>query len=168
MPKQIPLLFSRTSLAGLIPSRMLCGISNASYRFVKVKISFFSLKKSLFFPSQIKFVGHDVCEHGNRPAQSRRNLLQTWPLFQVCRDIHSFVGFILFYASYIPNAELRMSKLRELMKIPHEDSVVQLSTDKHYAERDDMLQALLANPKTPLVIDITSPKAPFWLAVVFP
>ena len=38
-----------------------------------------SLKTSFFFPSRIKFVGHDVCDDGNRPAQSKDNLLKIWP-----------------------------------------------------------------------------------------
>ena len=36
-----------------------------------------SLKKSLFCPERIEFVGHDVCENGNRPAQSKHKLLKT-------------------------------------------------------------------------------------------
>ena len=49
-----------------------------------------SLKKSLFCPKRIDFVGHDVCENGNRPAQSKHQLLKTWPNFQIARDIASF------------------------------------------------------------------------------
>ena len=30
-----------------------------------------SLKKCLFCPERMEFVGHDVCENGNRPAQSK-------------------------------------------------------------------------------------------------
>ena len=104
------------------------------------------LKKSLFFLSRIEFVGHDVCENGNRPAQSKNNLLKTWPKFRVVRDIHIFVGFILFYAAYIPNAELRMFKLRELMKLPYEGSMALLATAEHYTKQNDMLQVLLADP----------------------
>ena len=61
------------------------------------------------------------------------------------QDIYSFVGFILFYAAYVPNAELAMSKLRELMKLPYEDSMVLLAIAKQYAEQNNMLQALLAD-----------------------
>ena len=32
------------------------------------------------------------------------------------------------------------------MKLPYEDSVTLLATAEHYAERNDMLQALLADP----------------------
>ena len=40
-----------------------------------------SLKKSLFFPARIEFVGHDVYDNGNRPSQSKNNSLRTWLRF---------------------------------------------------------------------------------------
>ena len=63
---------------------------------------FLSLKKCLFCPNRMEFVGHDVCENGNRPAQSKRGLLKTWPKFEVVRDVASFLGFLNFYSMYIP------------------------------------------------------------------
>ena len=36
-----------------------------------------SLKKCLFCPKRMEFVGHDVCADGNRPAQSKHSLLKT-------------------------------------------------------------------------------------------
>jgi hypothetical protein len=38
-----------------------------------------SLKKSFIFPKQFKFIGNDVCPDGNHPAQSKHQLLTTWP-----------------------------------------------------------------------------------------
>ena len=35
------------------------------------------LKKCLFCPERIEFAGHDVCENGNQPAQSKHDLLRT-------------------------------------------------------------------------------------------
>ena len=69
------------------------------------------LKKSFFFPSRIEFFGHDVCDDGNRPAQSKDNLLKTWPKFQTVRDVASSIGYIIFYASDLLNTEVHMSKL---------------------------------------------------------
>ena len=86
------------------------------------------------------FVRMGIVQHNRRTISLRR------PKFTVVQDIHSFVGFILFYAVYTPDAELRMSKLRELMKLPYGDYVALLATAKHYAEQNDMLQALLADP----------------------
>ena len=36
-----------------------------------------SLKKSFIFPKRFEFVGNDVCPDGNRPAQSKHQLLQS-------------------------------------------------------------------------------------------
>jgi hypothetical protein len=55
-----------------------------------------SLKKSLFFPQRSEFVGIDVCDDGNRPAQTKFQLLKTWPAFISVRCIASFVGLINF------------------------------------------------------------------------
>ena len=71
-----------------------------------------SLKKCLFCPERMEFVGHDVCTDGNRPAQSKHSLLKTWPPFKVARDIHSFLGFLNFYNNYIPYFEQRVEPLR--------------------------------------------------------
>ena len=40
-----------------------------------------SLKKCLFCPVRMEFVGHDLCEDGNRLAQSKHSLLKTLPTF---------------------------------------------------------------------------------------
>ena len=105
-----------------------------------------SLKKCLFFPPRIEFVGHDVCADGNRPAQTKRSLLNAWPIFKTVRDLHSFVGFLNFYGPYIPNMEMRISNLRELMKEELDTPLGTAYTSIHDAERADMLQALLADP----------------------
>ena len=38
-----------------------------------------SLRKSFIFPKRFEFIGNDVCPEGNRPAQSKHQLLKTWP-----------------------------------------------------------------------------------------
>lgn len=105
-----------------------------------------SLKKSFFFPDRVEFVGHDVCTNGNRPAMSKHALLKAWPKFITVRDVAGFVGFINFYSPYIPNCELRMSKLRGLLKLEYETRVEGHYTPAHEDEREDLLQALLADP----------------------
>ena len=90
-----------------------------------------SLNKSYFLPARIEFVGHDVCDDGNMPAQSKKNLLETWLNFKTVCDVSSFVGFVLFYVPYIPQAEVYMSKLRELMDLPYENRVDTIITQKH-------------------------------------
>jgi hypothetical protein len=66
-----------------------------------------NLHKCKFFPSRLEFVGIDVCADGNRPALSKRDLLRLWP---------NPVGFGQFYSRFIPNFELSITPLRELMK----------------------------------------------------
>jgi hypothetical protein len=56
-----------------------------------------SLKKSFIFPKRFEFVGNDVCPDGNRPAQSKHQLLQSWPSPEIVRDVAKFIGFAQFY-----------------------------------------------------------------------
>jgi hypothetical protein len=46
-----------------------------------------SLKKSFISPIQFEFVGNDVCPKGNRPAQSKHQLLESWPQPEIVRDV---------------------------------------------------------------------------------
>ena len=52
-----------------------------------------SLKKSFIFPKRFEFVGNDVSADGNRPAQSKHELLSTWPKPEIVRDVAKFIGF---------------------------------------------------------------------------
>ena len=72
-----------------------------------------SLKKCLFCPERMEFVRHDVCTNDNRPAQSKHSLLKSWPVFKIARDVSSLLGFMNFYATYIPWFEERAAPLRE-------------------------------------------------------
>ena len=105
-----------------------------------------SLRKSLFFPDRLEFVGIDVCADGNKPAQSKYNLLKTWPKPRTAQDIASFIGFIIFYAQFIPNIEHRIRKLRDLAKTDLATNIEDLWSDVHQAEMDDMINAILSEP----------------------
>jgi hypothetical protein len=59
----------------------------------------------------LEFVGVDVTIDGNRPAQSKRQLRQSWPIPTIVRDVASFVGFAVFYSNYIPLFEVRVKRL---------------------------------------------------------
>ena len=50
------------------------------------------LKKCLFFPARMEFVGVDSCLDGNRPAMSKSELYKNWPPFKVACDIALFLG----------------------------------------------------------------------------
>ena len=82
-----------------------------------------SVKKCILYKDKMKFVGHDVCDDGNRPAQSKRKLIENWPKFRIVRDLHSFMGFMNFFSYYIPNMELRVRGIRELMKRDMEENI---------------------------------------------
>jgi hypothetical protein len=73
-----------------------------------------SLRKSHIFPQQFKFVRNDICADGNHPAQSKHQLLSTWPKPELVKDIAKFIGFVQFYSKYINQFELQVTQLREL------------------------------------------------------
>ena len=64
-----------------------------------------SLKKYLFCPERMEFVGHDICINGKRPAQSKHSLLKSWLAFRTARFVALFLGFLNFYSTYIPYFE---------------------------------------------------------------
>ena len=66
------------------------------------------LRKSHIFPSRFEFVGIDVCADGNRPAQSKHTLLETWPAPETVRDVAKFIGFAQFYSRFIHNFEFTL------------------------------------------------------------
>jgi hypothetical protein len=82
-----------------------------------------SLAKCVWFPPRVEFVGIDVGIDGNRPAQSKHQLLSTWPQPTIVRDVASFVGFALFYSQFIPMFETRVKHLREIMLLEYTSPV---------------------------------------------
>ena len=75
-----------------------------------------TLRKSHFFPKHFEFVGIDVCDDGNCPAQSKHMLLKTWPAPELVRDVAKFIGFAQFYSRFIPKFEMRVASLRTITK----------------------------------------------------
>lgn len=76
----------------------------------------FNLLKSKFFPKRVEFVGIDVCDDGNRPAMSKRDLIKHWPKPVTVRDVAKFIGFGQFYSRFIPNFEIEIKPLRSILK----------------------------------------------------
>ena len=74
------------------------------------------LKKTHFFAEKIEFVGVDVSVKGNQPASSKATTLMTWKEPVTVRDIASFLGFVGFYARWIPNFELKALPLRRIIR----------------------------------------------------
>jgi hypothetical protein len=102
-----------------------------------------SLKKSKLFPQCFEFVGVDLCADGNRPAQSKHQLLQHWA---TPRDVSKFVGFLQFYSCFIPHFEVQISAFRELMKEDYASPLGFPWTPSHLAIFDEMWNALLDDP----------------------
>ena len=81
------------------------------------------MKKTHILPERFEFVGTDVCANGNQPAQSKHQLLESWPAPEIVRDLAKFVGFIIFYSQYIPHCEVRLKPLRLIMLNEYTDSI---------------------------------------------
>ena len=105
-----------------------------------------SLKKCLFCPDRMEFVGHDVCIDGNRPAMSKHALLKAWPPFKLARDVASFLGFLNFYSSYIPYFEQRVAPLRAMAKLEMDAPVENLMKTEQIDARKDMIDAIVSDP----------------------
>jgi len=106
-----------------------------------------SLQKSFVFPTRFEFVGNDVCPEGNRPAQSKHQLLESWPQPGIVRDVSKFIGFAQFYSKYIHYFELRVAPLRALTT-HHEytDQVSPIWIDACRRSFDDIRIAILSDP----------------------
>jgi hypothetical protein len=105
-----------------------------------------SLKKSSIFPKRVEFVGIYVCPDGNQPAMSRHQLLIHWPMPVVVCNVAKFVGFLQFYAQFIPNFEVRISPLRKIMRAEYTSPVGPAWTPAASAVFDEMQNAILSDP----------------------
>jgi hypothetical protein len=74
-----------------------------------------SLCKSCIFSKQFEFVGIDVCPDGNRPAMSKHQLVEHWPQPVFIRDVAKIVGLAQFYGKFIPQCELQIAPLCNLI-----------------------------------------------------
>ncbi len=74
-----------------------------------------SLKKLRIFPRRFEFVRVNIWPEGNRPAMSNHQLLQHWPMPLIVCNMAKFLGFVQFYSWFIPNFEVRISPLCEIM-----------------------------------------------------
>ena len=105
-----------------------------------------SLKKSHFFPKRLEFVGIDVSPDGNRPAMSKRNLIKQWPIPKLVRDIASFVGFLQFYSKFIPNFEICVKPLQQIMELEYTKAVGDLWTPEVQTTFDNLQGSILCDP----------------------
>jgi hypothetical protein len=106
-----------------------------------------SLKKSFIFPLQFEFAGNDVSPDGNRPDQTKHQLLESWPKPEIVRDVAKFIGFTQFYSLYIHHFELCIVPLREItIKSEYTDPVAPLWSHTAQRSLDDIKEAILSDP----------------------
>jgi hypothetical protein len=106
-----------------------------------------SLKKSFIFPKHFEFVGNDVCLDGNWPAQSKHQLLQSWPSPEVVCNVAKFIGFAQFYSKYIHHFELRIIPLCELTaKREYTNPVADIWTDACQHSFNNIWEAIVSDP----------------------
>ncbi len=106
-----------------------------------------SLRKSLSFPKCFEFVGNDVCPKGNQPAQSKHQLLKTWPIPDIVHDVATFIGFAQFYSKFIHHFELRVAPLWELtIKRKYTYPVAAIWTDACQRSFDDIRDTIISDP----------------------
>jgi hypothetical protein len=104
-----------------------------------------SLKKSHFFPKQIKFVGIDVCPEGSCPAMSKHQLLKHWPMPIIVCDVTTFVGIMQFYSCFIPNFKIQITPLRTICK-EYTMQLESLWTQEAQQTFTDICHAVLKDP----------------------
>jgi hypothetical protein len=105
-----------------------------------------SLKKSHIFPMQFEFLGINVCPNGNRPAMSKHQLLPQWPSPVIVRGIAKFVVFMQFYLRFIPNFEIIITPLCDILQENYPSAAGDLWTPAAKLAFDQMQNAILSNP----------------------
>jgi len=105
-----------------------------------------SLKKCLFCPPCLEFVGIDVDDEGNHPAMSKHEFVRAFPDFIIVRDISSFLGFMLFYSKWVPCFEQRAAPLRALVKNDVQMPVANLMRTAEIAVCADLINTILVDP----------------------
>ncbi len=106
-----------------------------------------SLCKSHIFPKPFEFVWIGICLDSNRPAMSKHQLSEHWPLPEIVRDVAKLVGFTQFYSKLIPQFELRIVPLRNLITMfEYTDPIKPHWTMAAQDSFEDIKHAILFNP----------------------
>jgi hypothetical protein len=108
------------------------------------------LEKCGFLDPRFEFVGVDIADLGNHPAQSKNPISLMWKEKEpkTVRDLASFVGFVGYYRDWIPFFEERIRHIRAIIaKNSYEYKlVITDSPELIRKEMNDILHALLSDP----------------------
>jgi hypothetical protein len=103
--------------------------------------------KSHIFSKCFEFVGINICLDGNCPAMSKHQLLEHWPQPEIVHDVAKLVGFAQFYSKFIPQFELQIAPLRDLITMfEYTDPVKPHCTRAAQDSFEDIKQAILSDP----------------------
>ena len=74
--------------------------------FERLRVAGLKLKpsKCQLFRDEVLYLGHVVNATGVSPDPATLRVLSTWPVPETVRDVQSFLGFINFYAEFVPNS----------------------------------------------------------------
>ena len=76
----------------------------------------FWLYKYDLLKERIEYVGHDVTEDGNCPAQSKFGLIYDWKLLTNRKSLFSFIVLVSLYDRYDQYFEIYMNPLQKFLK----------------------------------------------------
>ncbi len=77
---------------------------------------------------------------------SKHQLLQHWLLPVIVRDLTKFVGYMQFYLRFIPNLEIRITPLHDIIWEDYSSTIGNLWTPAAKSTFDQMWNAILSNP----------------------
>ncbi len=78
---------------------------------------------------------------------SKHQLLVHWPQPEFVRDVAKIVGFAQFYGKFIPQFEIQIAPLRDLItKLEYTEPVAPHWTTAAQDSFDDIKHAILSNP----------------------
>ena len=122
--------------------------------FQKYRVSF-KLSKCEFLSDRVEYVGHDLLQDGNSPAQFKFDLIDNWSLLSTGKNLFSFIGLISFYHKFSPYYEIRIKPLRHLIRSYYRKQIPQMAWTPELIEFfEDMKRCVTSSHITTLKTSI--------------
>ena len=77
---------------------------------------------------------------------SKHDLIKQWSVPELVRDIAIFVGFLQFYSKFIPNFEICVKPLQQIMELEYTKAVGDLWTPEVQTTFDNLQGSILCDP----------------------